>query len=184
VVVCAMLVLVIRLYQLQILRGEVYVVQSIANFRKTLFVPADRGLIKDQKVARWWRTGLLRRVPHPAFCKARSATRSWRSSPPICSWGPKTSSDQDDYQKSWLSKDKLERFKRSGDARHSRDQVTSGGELLQDLVALLALAESRGEEHVEGGPVLHQRATFWSLISPRSAGTNRVLRKLAIDCTT
>ena len=39
IVVCSMLVLVVRLYQLEILRGEVYVVQSIANFRKSLFVP-------------------------------------------------------------------------------------------------------------------------------------------------
>jgi len=48
IVVGAMLVLVVRLYQLQILRGDVYVVQSIANFRKSLFVPADRGVIKDR----------------------------------------------------------------------------------------------------------------------------------------
>src|SRR5204862_2942851 len=48
IVVCAMLVLVVRLYQLQILRGEDYVIQAFANFRKSLFVPADRGVIKDR----------------------------------------------------------------------------------------------------------------------------------------
>ena len=48
VVVCAMLVLIVRLYQLQILRGDEYTSQSVSNFRKSLFVPADRGMIKDR----------------------------------------------------------------------------------------------------------------------------------------
>jgi penicillin-binding protein 2 len=48
VVVCAMLVLVVRLYQLQIVRGDEYVAQSLSNFRKSLPVPADRGVIKDR----------------------------------------------------------------------------------------------------------------------------------------
>src|SRR5919206_5130345 len=70
IVVCSMLVLVVRLYQLQILRGDVYVVQSIANFRKSLFVPADRGVIKDRK----GRTLVENRPSFdvfltPAFCK-------------------------------------------------------------------------------------------------------------------
>jgi len=72
IVVCAMLVLVVRLYQLQILRGEEYVLQSIANFRKSLFVPADRGLIKD----RLGRTLVDNRPSFdvfmtPAFCKGK-----------------------------------------------------------------------------------------------------------------
>ncbi|GAC1594696.1 MAG: penicillin-binding protein 2 [Myxococcales bacterium] len=48
VVVCAMLVLVVRLYQLQVVRGDEYVAQSLSNFRKSLPVPADRGVIKDR----------------------------------------------------------------------------------------------------------------------------------------
>jgi penicillin-binding protein 2 len=48
VVICAMLVLVVRLYQLQVVRGDEYVAQSLSNFRKSLPVPADRGIIKDR----------------------------------------------------------------------------------------------------------------------------------------
>ena len=48
IVVCAMLVLVVRLYQLQIVRGDEYLAQSLSNFRKSLPVPADRGIIKDR----------------------------------------------------------------------------------------------------------------------------------------
>src|SRR5207248_10041984 len=48
VVVCALLVLTVRLYQLQILRGDEYSAQSVSNFRKSLFVPADRAMIKDR----------------------------------------------------------------------------------------------------------------------------------------
>jgi penicillin-binding protein 2 len=113
VVVCAMLVLVIRLYQLQILRGEVYVVQSIANFRKTLFVPADRGLIKDQK----GRTLVENRPSFdvfltPAFCKGKERDEVLEKLATYLRLGPEdVERIKTDYQKSWLSKDKLERFK-------------------------------------------------------------------------
>src|SRR5467141_4657475 len=113
VVVCAMLVLVIRLYQLQILRGEVYVVQSIANFRKTLFVPADRGLIKDQK----GRTLVENRPSFdvfltPAFCKGKERDEVLEKLATYLQLGPEdVERIKADYQKSWLSKDKLERFK-------------------------------------------------------------------------
>lgn len=113
VVVCAMLVLVVRLYQLQILRGEEYVNQSIANFRKSLFVPADRGLIKDRRGR-----ALVDNRPSfdvfmtPAFCKGRE-----RDEAIARLRGYLHLTDEDvarikaDYQRSWLSKDKLERFK-------------------------------------------------------------------------
>ena len=113
VVVCAMLVLVIRLYQLQILRGEVYVVQSIANFRKTLFVPADRGLIKDQK----GRTLVENRPSFdvfltPAFCKGKERDEVLDKLAIYLRLGPEDIERiKADYQKSWLSRDKLERFK-------------------------------------------------------------------------
>ena len=112
-VVCAMLVLVVRLYQLQILRGEVYVVQSIANFRKTLFVPADRGLIKDQK----GRTLVENRPSFdvfltPAFCKGKERDEVLDKLAIYLRLGPEDIERiKADYQKSWLSRDKLERFK-------------------------------------------------------------------------
>jgi len=113
VVVCCMLVLVVRLYQLQILRGEDYVSQSIANFRKTLFVPADRGLIKDRK----GRTLVDNRPSFdvfmtPAFCKGKEREEVIARLRTYL-----TLTDEDvtriraDYQKSWTSRDKLERFK-------------------------------------------------------------------------
>jgi penicillin-binding protein 2 len=113
VVVCCMLVLVVRLYQLQILRGEDYVSQSIANFRKTLFVPADRGLIKDRK----GRTLVDNRPSFdvfmtPAFCKGKEREEVIARLKTYL-----TLTDEDvtriraDYQKSWTSRDKLERFK-------------------------------------------------------------------------
>jgi penicillin-binding protein 2 len=113
VVVCAMLVLVVRLYQLQILRGEDYVIQSIANFRKSLFVPADRGLIKDRK----GRTLVDNRPSFdvfmtPAFCKGKERDEVIAR---LKSYLMLTDEDvtriRSDYQKSWLSKDRLERFK-------------------------------------------------------------------------
>ncbi|HET9752513.1 MAG TPA: penicillin-binding protein 2, partial [Myxococcales bacterium] len=113
VVVCAMLVLVVRLYQLQILRGEDYVTQSIANFRKSLFVPADRGLIKDRK----GRTLVDNRPSFdvfmtPAFCKGKERDEVIAR---LKSYLQLTDEDvtriRTDYQKSWLSRDKLERFK-------------------------------------------------------------------------
>jgi len=113
IVVCAMLVLVVRLYQLQILRGEVYIVQSIANFRKTLFVPADRGVIKDRK----GRTLVENRPSFdvfltPAFCKGKERDEVLEKLALYLRLG---NDDVEriklDYQKSWFSKDKLERFK-------------------------------------------------------------------------
>jgi penicillin-binding protein 2 len=113
IVVCAMLVLVVRLYQLQILRGEVYVVQSIANFRKSLFVPADRGVIKDSR----GRTLVDNRPSFdvfltPAFCKGKERDEVLEK---LSAYLRLTQEDVDriktDYQKSWFSKDKLERFK-------------------------------------------------------------------------
>jgi len=113
VVVVAMLVLSVRLYQLQILRGEDYVTQSIANFRKSLFVPADRGLIKDRK----GRTLVDNRPSFdvfmtPAFCKGRERDDVIGK---LKQYLQLTDEDVEriktDYQKSWLSKDRLERFK-------------------------------------------------------------------------
>jgi len=113
VVVVAMLVLSVRLYQLQILRGEDYVTQSIANFRKSLFVPADRGLIKDRK----GRTLVDNRPSFdvfmtPAFCKGRERDEVIGK---LKQYLQLTDEDVEriktDYQKSWLSKDRLERFK-------------------------------------------------------------------------
>src|SRR5438105_11886225 len=108
-----MLVLVVRMYQLQILRGEDYVNQSIANFRKSLFVPADRGLIKDFR----GRTLVDNRPSFdvfmtPAFCKGKerdeviAKLRDYLQLTPDDVERVKT-----DYQKSWLNRDKLERFR-------------------------------------------------------------------------
>jgi penicillin-binding protein 2 len=113
VVVCAMLVLVVRLYQLQILRGEDYVVQSIANFRKSLFVPADRGLIKDRR----GRTLVDNRPSFdvfmtPAFCKGKERDEVIaRLKTYLMLTDEDVTRIRADYQKSWLSRDKLERFK-------------------------------------------------------------------------
>ncbi|MGE5047741.1 MAG: penicillin-binding protein 2 [Deltaproteobacteria bacterium] len=113
VVVCCMLVLVVRLYQLQILRGEDYVVQSIANFRKSLFVPADRGLIKDRK----GRTLVDNRPSFdvfmtPAFCKGKERDDVIaRLKTYLMLTDEDVARIRADYQKSWLSRDKLERFK-------------------------------------------------------------------------
>ena len=113
IVVCAMLVLVVRLYQLQILRGEDYSNQSIANFRKSLFVPADRGLIKDRR----GKTLVDNRPSFdvfmtPAFCKGKERDEVLLKLKQFLQLAP---DDLDriraDYQKSWLSKDRLERFK-------------------------------------------------------------------------
>ncbi len=113
IVVCAMLVLVVRLYQLQILRGEVYIIQSIANFRKTLFVPADRGVIKDGK----GRTLVDNRPSFdvfltPAFCKGKERDEVLDKLAAYLRLGPEDIERiKSDYQKSWFNKDKLERFK-------------------------------------------------------------------------
>ena len=113
IVVCAMLVLVVRLYQLQILRGEVYVVQSIANFRKSLFVPADRGVIKDRK----GRTLVENRPSFdvfltPAFCKGKERDEVLEKLQAYLRLGEDdVERIKGDYQKSWFNKDKLERFR-------------------------------------------------------------------------
>src|SRR5579859_487139 len=113
VVVCSMLVLVVRLYQLQILRGEEYVNQSIANFRKSLFVPADRGQIKDRN----GRTLVDNRPSFdvfltPAFCKGKERDEVIAKLRDFLQLAPEDIERiKTDYQKSWLSKDRLERFK-------------------------------------------------------------------------
>jgi penicillin-binding protein 2 len=113
IVVCAMLVLVVRLYQLQILRGEDYFNQSTANFRKSLFVPADRGLIKDRR----GRTLVDNRPSFdvfmtPAFCKGKERDDVLEKLKGFLQLAPEdVERIKSDYQKSWLSKDKLERFK-------------------------------------------------------------------------
>src|SRR2546421_7240660 len=103
-----MLVLVVRLYQLQILRGEDYVTQAFANFRKSLFVPADRGLVKDRR----GRTLVDNRPSFdvfltPAFCKGKERDEVISRLKTYLQLEP---DDVDrikaDYQKSWLSKDK------------------------------------------------------------------------------
>ncbi|HYZ88560.1 MAG TPA: penicillin-binding protein 2 [Myxococcales bacterium] len=130
VVVCAMLVLIVRLYQLQILRGDEYTAQSVSNFRKSLFVPADRGMIKD-------RNGriLVDNRPSfdvfltPAFCppqvKVDARDKSGAAADKtgtrddviakLATYLSMTPEDIDrmrqDYQRSWTSRDKLEKFK-------------------------------------------------------------------------
>ncbi|HEY2031436.1 MAG TPA: penicillin-binding protein 2 [Myxococcales bacterium] len=113
VVVCAMLVLVVRLYQLQIVRGDEYVSQSIANFRKSLFVPADRGQIKDRN----GRTLVDNRPSFdvfmtPAFCKGKERDETIdKLKDYLHLEAEDVARIKADYQKSWLSKDRLERFK-------------------------------------------------------------------------
>jgi penicillin-binding protein 2 len=113
VVICAMLVLLVRLYQLQILRGDAYTTQSIANFRKSLWVPADRGLIKDRE----GRTLVENRPSFdvfmtPAYCKGKERDEVIEK---LKDYLKLTDEDveriEDDYEKSWYSADKLERFK-------------------------------------------------------------------------
>lgn len=113
VAACAMLALVVRLYQLQIVRGQDYTLQSIANFRKTLFVPADRGLIKDRR----GRTLVENRPSFdvfmtPAFCKGKERDDVIaRLKTYLGLENDDVERIKADYQKSWFSKDKLERFK-------------------------------------------------------------------------
>jgi penicillin-binding protein 2 len=113
VCVCALLVIVVRLYQLQILRGEDYTIQSIANFRKSLFVPADRGLIKDFR----GRTLVDNRPSFdvfmtPAFCKGKERDEVIVKLRDYLQLTPEdVERIKADYQKSWLNKDKLERFR-------------------------------------------------------------------------
>jgi penicillin-binding protein 2 len=104
---------VVRLYQLQILRGEDYTIQSIANFRKSLFVPADRGLIKDFR----GRTLVDNRPSFdvfmtPAFCKGKERDEVIVKLRDYLQLTPEdVERIKADYQKSWLNKDKLERFR-------------------------------------------------------------------------
>ena len=113
IVVCAMLVLVVRLYQLQILRGEEYITQSISNYRKSLFVPADRGMIKDTK----GRTLVDNRPSFDvfltaAFCKGKERDEVFAKLTRYLQLTPEELERlKNDYQKSWLSKDKLDRFR-------------------------------------------------------------------------
>ncbi len=112
-VVCAMCVLVVRLYQLQIARGDDYYQQSISNYRKSLFVPADRGLLKD-------RNGqvLVENRPSydifltPAFCRGKEKEEVMAK---LAADLKMEKEDIDrmhrDYDRAVQSKDKLERFK-------------------------------------------------------------------------
>lgn len=112
VVVGAMLVLVGRLYQLQILRGTDYVAQSVQNFRKSLFVPADRGSLVD-------RSGkvLVDNRPSfdvymtPAYCKGKAKEEVMNKLAVYLQMTPEDVEQMRlSYQKSLL-KDRLERFK-------------------------------------------------------------------------
>ena len=113
IVVCTMLVLIVRLYQLQILRGEEYVSQSVANYRKALFVPADRGIIKDRRGRI-----LVDNRPSfdvfliPAFCKGKERDEVMTRLSGYLQLGPEEIEHlKADYARSWNSKDRLERFK-------------------------------------------------------------------------
>ncbi|MBS2023422.1 MAG: penicillin-binding protein 2 [Deltaproteobacteria bacterium] len=113
VVVCAMLVLLARLYQLQIARGDDYYAQSISNYRKSLPVPADRGLIKDRRG-----TILVENRPSfdvyltPAFCKGKAKDEVFEK---LTGYLRMEADDVErmkrDYDKSVQSADRLERFK-------------------------------------------------------------------------
>ena len=112
VVVCAMLVLVGRLYQLQILRGNDYVAQSVQNFRKSLFVPADRGSLLDRN----GKTLVDNRPSFdvymtPAYCKGREKEEVMTKLAVYLQMTPEDVEQMRlSYQKSWV-KDRLERFK-------------------------------------------------------------------------
>ena len=113
VVVCALLVLTVRLYQLQILRGDEYSAQSVSNFRKSLFVPADRGMIKDRQ----GRTLVDNRPSFdvfltPAFCKGKERDEVMAKLATYLAMTPEDIERmKQDYQRSWTSRDKLEKFK-------------------------------------------------------------------------
>src|SRR5205085_10556766 len=101
---CAMLVLVVRLYQLQILRGEEYVNQALSNFRKSLFVPADRGLIKDRRGV-----SLVENRPSfdvfmtPAFCKGKERDEVIGKLTEYLRLAPEdVERIKTDYQKAWF----------------------------------------------------------------------------------
>lgn len=113
IVVCAMLVLVVRLYQLQILRGEDYYAQSISNYRKSLFVPADRGVIKDRRGQT-----LVENRPSfdvfltPAFCKGKAKEEVFARLKTYLKLEPEDEERmRRDYDRAVQNKDKLERFR-------------------------------------------------------------------------
>ena len=113
IVVCTMLVLIVRLYQLQILRGEEYVSQSVANYRKSLWVPADRGIIKDRRGHI-----LVDNRPSfdvfltPAFCKGKERDEVIGRLAGYLQLGPEeVERVKSDYARSWNSKDRLDRFR-------------------------------------------------------------------------
>jgi penicillin-binding protein 2 len=113
IVVCALVVLLVRLWQLQIARGEEYAYQSINNYKKSLFVPADRGVIKDRRGA-----VLVDNRPSfdvfltPAFCKGKErAEVMGRLASYLRLGADDVERMQRDYDKAVYSKDKLERFK-------------------------------------------------------------------------
>jgi len=113
VVVIALAVLCGRLYQLQIARGEDYAYQSVNNYKKSLFVPADRGIIKDRRGV-----VLVDNRPSfdvfmtPAFCKGKERQEVIGK---LAGFLKLPQEDIDrinrDYDKAIFSKDKLERFK-------------------------------------------------------------------------
>src|SRR5438128_10123878 len=113
VVVCALIVLLVRLYQLQISRGDDYAYQSINNYKKSLFVPADRGVIKDRRG-----TVLVDNRPSfdvfltPAFCKGKEQIEVIQKLSTYLKLTPEEVERVNrDYDKALTSKDKLERFK-------------------------------------------------------------------------
>ncbi len=113
VVVCALVILLVRLYLLQISRGDEYAYQSINNYKKSLFVPADRGVIKDRRGA-----VLVDNRPSfdvfltPAFCKGKEKTEVMGRLAQYLHLSPEDIERmQRDYDKAVFSKDKLERFK-------------------------------------------------------------------------
>ena len=113
VVVFALVVLCVRLYQLQVSRGEGYAWQSINNYKKSLFVPADRGIIKDRRGV-----VLVDNRPSfdvfltPAFCKGKERAEVIGR---LAGYLKLSTEDVErinrDYDKAIYSKDKLERFK-------------------------------------------------------------------------
>jgi penicillin-binding protein 2 len=112
-VICAMLVLIVRLYSLQVLRGEEYLQQSLSNYRKSLWVPADRGLIKDRRGQ-----VLVENRPSfdvfltPAFCRGKEKEEVMERLATLLDMDSEdVERMRGDYDRSLSSKDKLERFK-------------------------------------------------------------------------
>jgi penicillin-binding protein 2 len=113
IVVCALVVLLVRLFQLQISRGDDYAYQSINNYKKSLFVPADRGVIKDRHGA-----VLVDNRPSfdvfltPAFCKGKEKAEVMAHLAQLLKLAPEDVEHmQHEYDRAMNSKDKLERFR-------------------------------------------------------------------------